>query len=118
MLMGSCWVWSTDLGILLGMALRSDSLEVWSLTQNKECDVTGYLRVKLQYKNRLQYMVTTQAPAVTLFPTPMAHLAQNSWTCVSTKVILDPFSIRVPGLHLSPPPIISYGPIPPPRPDL
>uniref|UniRef100_A0A8C0XEE4 Interleukin-34 n=1 Tax=Castor canadensis TaxID=51338 RepID=A0A8C0XEE4_CASCN len=54
--MGSCWVWSTDLGILLGMALRSDSLEVWSLTQNKECDVTGYLRVKLQYKNRLQYM--------------------------------------------------------------
>ncbi|XP_073911802.1 interleukin-34 isoform X5 [Castor canadensis] len=48
--------WLHYLGILLGMALRSDSLEVWSLTQNKECDVTGYLRVKLQYKNRLQYM--------------------------------------------------------------
>ncbi|XP_073911805.1 interleukin-34 isoform X8 [Castor canadensis] len=87
--------WLHYLGILLGMALRSDSLEVWSLTQNKECDVTGYLRVKLQYKNRLQYMVTTQAPAVTLFPTPMAHLAQNSWTCVSTKKHYFPINYKI-----------------------
>ncbi|EGW04120.1 Interleukin-34 [Cricetulus griseus] len=29
---------------------------MWTLTQDKECDLTGYLRVKLQYRNRLQYM--------------------------------------------------------------
>ncbi|KAL6061789.1 hypothetical protein STEG23_022377 [Scotinomys teguina] len=44
------------LEILLGMALGNENLEMWTLTQDKECDLTGYLRVKLQYKNRLQYM--------------------------------------------------------------
>ncbi|XP_008833201.1 interleukin-34 [Nannospalax galili] len=48
--------WLYCLGILLGMALGNENLEVWTVTQEKECDVTGYLRVKLQYKNRLQYM--------------------------------------------------------------
>ncbi|XP_012868420.1 PREDICTED: interleukin-34 [Dipodomys ordii] len=48
--------WLHYLGILFGMALGNESLEVWPLAQNKECDITGYLRVKLQYKNRLQYM--------------------------------------------------------------
>ncbi|KAM4833593.1 interleukin-34 isoform 2-T2 [Thomomys bottae] len=48
--------WLHYLGILFGMALGHESLEVWRLAQNKECDATGYLRVKLQYKNRLQYM--------------------------------------------------------------
>nr|XP_044998067.1 interleukin-34 isoform X2 [Jaculus jaculus] len=48
--------WLHCLGILLGMALGNESLEMWPMTQDKECDVTGYLRVKLQYKNRLQYM--------------------------------------------------------------
>ncbi|XP_048211105.1 interleukin-34 isoform X2 [Perognathus longimembris pacificus] len=48
--------WLHYLGILFGMALGNESLEVWPLAQNKECDVTGYLRVKLQYRNRLQYM--------------------------------------------------------------
>ncbi|XP_023564933.1 interleukin-34 isoform X4 [Octodon degus] len=48
--------WLHCLGILLGVALGSEDLEVWPLTQNKECSVTGFLRDKLQYKNRLQYM--------------------------------------------------------------
>ncbi|XP_004842943.1 interleukin-34 isoform X1 [Heterocephalus glaber] len=55
-LMCSCWVWSADLGILLGVALGTEGLKVWPLTQNKGCTATGYLRDKLQYKNRLQYM--------------------------------------------------------------
>ncbi|KAK7830400.1 hypothetical protein U0070_018908 [Myodes glareolus] len=50
------------LGILLGMTLGNENLDMWTLTQDKECDLTGYLRVKLQYKNRLQYMVTGRAP--------------------------------------------------------
>uniref|UniRef100_A0A286XYI0 Interleukin-34 n=1 Tax=Cavia porcellus TaxID=10141 RepID=A0A286XYI0_CAVPO len=54
--MCSCWVWSTDLGILLGVALGNEGLEVWPLTQHQECAVTGFLRDKLQYRNRLQYM--------------------------------------------------------------
>lgn len=41
---------------LLGMALGHKGLEVWPLTQSEECEVTGFLREKLQYKNRLQYM--------------------------------------------------------------
>ncbi|KAF6288216.1 interleukin 34 [Rhinolophus ferrumequinum] len=45
--------WLHYLGILLGMAL---GLEVWTLTQNEECAITGSLRDKLQYRNRLQYM--------------------------------------------------------------
>ncbi|XP_038168806.1 interleukin-34 isoform X1 [Arvicola amphibius] len=48
--------WLYCLGILLGMTLGNENLEMWTLTQDKECDLTGYLRVKLQYKNRLQYM--------------------------------------------------------------
>lgn len=48
--------WLYCLGILLGMTLGNKNLEMWTLTQDKECDLTGYLRVKLQYKNRLQYM--------------------------------------------------------------
>lgn len=50
----SCWAWSTDLSILLGMALGDQGLE--------ECAVTGILREKLQYRNRLQYMVTSGHP--------------------------------------------------------
>lgn len=61
-LIGSRWLWPTGLGILLGMTLGNENLEMWTLTQDKECDLTGYLRVKLQYKNRLQYMVTGRAP--------------------------------------------------------
>lgn len=41
---------------LLGMALGHKGLKVWPLTQSEECEVTGFLREKLQYKNRLQYM--------------------------------------------------------------
>ncbi|KAM6176264.1 interleukin-34 isoform 2-T2 [Erethizon dorsatum] len=48
--------WLHYFGILLGVALGNEGLEVWPLTQNKECAVTGFLRDKLQYKNRLQYM--------------------------------------------------------------
>nr|XP_025744637.1 interleukin-34 isoform X3 [Callorhinus ursinus] len=44
------------LGILLGMALGNGGLEMWPLTQTEECAVTGFLRDKLQYRNRLQYM--------------------------------------------------------------
>ncbi|XP_013359327.1 PREDICTED: interleukin-34 isoform X4 [Chinchilla lanigera] len=39
------------LGILLGVPLGNEGL-----TQNKECAVTGFLRDKLRYRNRLQYM--------------------------------------------------------------
>lgn len=52
---------SADLGLLLGMALGNQGLEMWPLTQNEECAVTGFLRDKLQYRNRLQYMVTVRA---------------------------------------------------------
>lgn len=69
------WVRSTDFGILLGMALGNKGLEVWPLTQSEECAVTGFLRDKLQYRNRLQYMVTTWASAVSLFPGPWDHWA-------------------------------------------
>uniref|UniRef100_A0A8C8Z6Y2 Interleukin-34 n=1 Tax=Prolemur simus TaxID=1328070 RepID=A0A8C8Z6Y2_PROSS len=48
------FAWLRYLGILLGMAL--EGLEVWSLTEREECAVTGFLRDKLQYRNRLQYM--------------------------------------------------------------
>eukprot|EP00072_Mus_musculus_P052504 XP_006531547.1 PREDICTED: interleukin-34 isoform X2 [Mus musculus] len=48
--------WLYCLGILLDVALGNENLEIWTLTQDKECDLTGYLRGKLQYKNRLQYM--------------------------------------------------------------
>ncbi|GAB1293654.1 Interleukin-34 [Apodemus speciosus] len=48
--------WLYCLGILLDVALGNENLEIWTLTQEKECDLTGYLRGKLQYKNRLQYM--------------------------------------------------------------
>lgn len=75
LLMCSSWAWSTDLGILLGMALGNQGLEVWPLTQSKECAITGSLRDKLQYRNRLQYMVTTWAPAMFLFPSPLAPRA-------------------------------------------
>ncbi|XP_003791421.1 interleukin-34 [Otolemur garnettii] len=42
--------------ILLGVTLRSEGLEVRSLTQSQECTVTSSLRDKLQYRNRLRYM--------------------------------------------------------------
>ncbi|XP_027475920.1 interleukin-34 isoform X1 [Zalophus californianus] len=48
--------WLHYLGILLGMALGNGGLEMWPLTQTEECAVTGFLRDKLQYRNRLQYM--------------------------------------------------------------
>ncbi|XP_008567939.1 PREDICTED: interleukin-34 [Galeopterus variegatus] len=54
MLQGFAWL--RYLGILLGMTLGNEGLEVWPLTRNEECAVTGFLRDKLQYKNRLQYM--------------------------------------------------------------
>nr|XP_054309739.1 interleukin-34 isoform X4 [Pongo pygmaeus] len=44
------------LGIFLGMALGNEPLEMWPLTQSEECTVTGFLRDKLQYRSRLQYM--------------------------------------------------------------
>ncbi|XP_036201486.1 interleukin-34 isoform X1 [Myotis myotis] len=50
------FAWLHYLGILLGMALGNQDLEVWPLTQSKECALTGILRGKLQYRNRLQYM--------------------------------------------------------------
>nr|XP_012292829.1 interleukin-34 isoform X4 [Aotus nancymaae] len=55
-LMCPCHMWSTDLGILLSVALGNEHLEMWPLTQSEECTVTGFLRDKLQYRNRLQYM--------------------------------------------------------------
>ena len=69
----SCCVRSTDLGILLGMALGNEGLEVWPLTRSEACAITGFLRDKLQYRNRLQYMVTTSALVVSLFQSPVAH---------------------------------------------
>lgn len=50
------FTWLHYFGIFLGVALGNEGLEVWPLTQNKECTITGFLRDKLQYKNRLQYM--------------------------------------------------------------
>ncbi|XP_039077476.1 interleukin-34 isoform X1 [Hyaena hyaena] len=50
------FAWLHYLGILLGMALGNEDLEMWPLTQSDECAVTGFLRDKLQYRNRLQYM--------------------------------------------------------------
>ncbi|XP_014392256.1 PREDICTED: interleukin-34 isoform X3 [Myotis brandtii] len=50
------FAWLHYLGILLGMALGNQDLEVWPLTQSKECALTGILRDRLQYRNRLQYM--------------------------------------------------------------
>uniref|UniRef100_A0A452FD10 Interleukin-34 n=1 Tax=Capra hircus TaxID=9925 RepID=A0A452FD10_CAPHI len=47
---------SQYLGILLGMALGNEGLEPWPLTRSDECAITGFLRDKLQYRNRLQYM--------------------------------------------------------------
>lgn len=71
-LMCCCWVRSTDLGILLGMALGNGGLEMWPLTQTEECAVTGFLRDKLQYRNRLQYMVTVGTRCVPC-PSSRAH---------------------------------------------
>ncbi|XP_004600935.1 interleukin-34 isoform X1 [Sorex araneus] len=50
--------WLRYLGVLLGMTLGNKDLQVRPLPQNlqEECDVTGFLRDKLQYRNRLQYM--------------------------------------------------------------
>ncbi|KAL1287934.1 IL34 [Ovibos moschatus] len=48
--------WLRYLGILLGMALGNEGLEPWPLTRSDECAITGFLRDKLQYRNRLQYM--------------------------------------------------------------
>uniref|UniRef100_A0A8C3VPX6 Interleukin-34 n=1 Tax=Catagonus wagneri TaxID=51154 RepID=A0A8C3VPX6_9CETA len=48
--------WLRYLGILLGMALGNKGLEVWPVTSSEECAITGFLRDKLQYRNRLQYM--------------------------------------------------------------
>lgn len=50
------FAWLHYLGILLGVAWGSEGLEMWPLTQSEECAVTGFLRDKLQYRNRLQYM--------------------------------------------------------------
>ncbi|KAF6077784.1 interleukin 34 [Phyllostomus discolor] len=50
------FAWLHYLGILLGVALGNQGLEVWPETQSKECTLTGFLREKLQYKSRLQYM--------------------------------------------------------------
>ncbi|XP_012586184.1 PREDICTED: interleukin-34 [Condylura cristata] len=50
------FAWLHYLGLLLGMALGHEGLEAWPLAQGQECTVTGFLRDKLQYKNRLQYM--------------------------------------------------------------
>ncbi|XP_036131244.1 interleukin-34 [Molossus molossus] len=50
------FAWLHYLGILLGMALGSQGLAVWPLAQHEECATTGFLRDKLQYRNRLQYM--------------------------------------------------------------
>ncbi|XP_052512197.1 interleukin-34 [Budorcas taxicolor] len=48
--------WLRYLGILLGMALGNEGLEPWPLPRSDECAITGFLRDKLQYRNRLQYM--------------------------------------------------------------
>lgn len=48
--------WLRYLGIFLGLTLGNKDLQVRPLAQNEECDVTGFLRDKLQYRNRLQYM--------------------------------------------------------------
>ncbi|XP_040838094.1 interleukin-34 [Ochotona curzoniae] len=50
------FVWVHYLGILLGMTLGNEGPEVWPLAHSKDCMVTGFLRDKLQYRNRLQYM--------------------------------------------------------------
>ncbi|KAG8523672.1 Interleukin-34 [Galemys pyrenaicus] len=38
------------------MALGNEGSEVWPVAQSQECVSTGFLREKLQYRNRLQYM--------------------------------------------------------------
>ncbi|XP_037671754.1 interleukin-34 isoform X3 [Choloepus didactylus] len=45
------YAWLHYLGILLGVALGNEG---W--TPGEECVVTGFLRDKLQYRNRLQYL--------------------------------------------------------------
>ncbi|XP_066099870.1 interleukin-34 isoform X1 [Saccopteryx bilineata] len=50
------FAWLHHLGILLGMVLGNQGLELWPLTQSDECVITGFLRDKLQYRHRLQYM--------------------------------------------------------------
>ena len=86
LLMCSYWARSTDLGILLGMALGNQGLEVRPMTQSKECALTGVLREKLQYKNRLQYMVTTRHSLrprpKPLGPVPALSL-HGPWVCLS-----------------------------------
>lgn len=114
----------TDLGILLGMALGNQGLEVWPLTPSEECAITGFLRDKLQYRNRLQYMVTMWAPAVSFFPSPLARGAYGSGHGgsplgpVSALSQHDPFlclsaaptpPLPIPGLHA-----VSTPPTPPP----
>ncbi|KAM6223796.1 interleukin-34 [Rhynchocyon petersi] len=54
MLRGRAWL--HYLSILLGMALGTKGLEEWPSAQREACTLTGYLRDKLQYRNRLQYM--------------------------------------------------------------
>ncbi|XP_026931988.1 interleukin-34 isoform X3 [Acinonyx jubatus] len=54
------FAWLHYLGIFLAMALGNEGLEMWPLTQSEECAVTGFLRDKLQYRNRLQYMQRAQ----------------------------------------------------------
>uniref|UniRef100_A0A2K6G632 Selenoprotein F/M domain-containing protein n=1 Tax=Propithecus coquereli TaxID=379532 RepID=A0A2K6G632_PROCO len=80
------FAWLRYLGILLGMAL--EGLEVWSLTQREECAVTGFLRDKLQYRNRLQYMDVEGSPKVeavlSLLNTPGLSLK-----LVRPKALLD-----------------------------
>lgn len=84
-LMSSCWVCPTGLGILLDVALGNENLEIWTLAQDKECDLTGYLRGKLQYKNRLQYMVTRGIlkwiPSPKPQGSPGAELTPTSYLC-------------------------------------
>ncbi|XP_054552965.1 interleukin-34 isoform X2 [Talpa occidentalis] len=50
------FAWLHYLGLLLGMALGTEGSEVWPTALGQECTVTGFLREKLQYRNRLQYM--------------------------------------------------------------
>ena len=69
------------------MALGNEGLEMWPLTQAEECAVTGFLRDKLQYRNRLQYMASVsalaeapaQAPGLpgcrTFGPLPWVHVS-------------------------------------------
>ncbi|XP_006042043.1 interleukin-34 isoform X3 [Bubalus kerabau] len=79
--------WLRYLGILLGMALGNEGLEPWPLTRSDECAITGFLRDKLQYRNRLQYMQRARVSQQELrYLWVLVSLSATEWV---QEVLLD-----------------------------